>query len=107
MRSVSGTVTLADRVRLGDASAASGVSIPAGETKRVSAHVKAAWKNVADVATLASSGASVAYRFDGKAKIGGERLNVDIPFQLSGKITAAELVQATMRSLPQIPGLIP
>ena len=104
VRSVSGRVTLADRIELGDATADSCVSILGRETKRVLADVKVPWKNLSELASLASSGEPVAYRFAGKATVGGERLNVQVPFQLTGSITAAELLQATLRSLPTLPG---
>ena len=48
------------------------------------------------------------YTVDGTATVGGERLNVDVPFKLSGTMTPEQLQGALMKSLqglPAIPGL--
>jgi LEA14-like dessication related protein len=105
VRSVSGTVTLNETVRLGRASVPTRVRLPARETTRVSAALKVAWQNLSEAVSLAASGKTVRYRLQGTARVGGEDLDFEVPFKIDGKLTAAELLGATVRSLPGLDGL--
>ena len=59
---------------------------------------------VGALASLAATRRAVPYVVEGKANVGGERLNVDVPFRVQGVITDELVAQAAMRSLP---GLLP
>lgn len=103
VRSVTGTLSLGG-VEVGKSTMPSGAALAASSTTRVPANLDVGWSNLAALVPIAASGQPVAYAFDGTATVGGERLNVDVPFRLQGQLTNAQLVQAAMRGLPGIPG---
>ena len=79
-------------------------NIPARGTARVPANLSLRWTNLAALAPLAASKQPVPYAFDGVAKVGGEKLNVDVPFTAKGELSQEQVVQAGLRGLG---GLIP
>jgi LEA14-like dessication related protein len=104
VRSIRARVTVADRVDLGTADVPSGVSLSPKAHSPVVADVQLPWRNAAEVTALAAAQPTLPYRIDGAAQIGGERLNVELPFQLSGVLTREQLVQASLRGLPNLLG---
>ena len=63
------------------------------------------WKGLGGLASLAQAKKPVPYTVEGTATVGGESLNVDVPFKLEGKITPEQVQQALVKSLKGIPGL--
>jgi LEA14-like dessication related protein len=104
VRSVSGRVVLDGKLDLGTFDVPSGVALPARGTVTLDVPVRAKWAGVGALASLAATRRAVPYVVDGKANVGGERLNVDVPFRVQGVITDELVAQAAMRSLP---GLLP
>ncbi len=100
VRSVSAHLTLADRIDLGTTELPSGVSLAPKAHTPVVFDLRVPWQNAAQVAALAATQATATYRIDGKARVGGEKLNVELPFQLSGVLTREQLVGAGLRGLP-------
>jgi LEA14-like dessication related protein len=98
-RSVSGNLEIGAGVELGRGRAEPGVSIPGKSSSLVSSELTIAWTNAAALAPLALSDKPVAYTFRGLATVGGERLNVDVPFVVEGELTRAQVVQAGLRGL--------
>ena len=47
----------------------------------------------------------IPYVIDGTVNVGGERLNVDLPYSVAGSVTQAQIMQATMKGLSNVPGL--
>jgi hypothetical protein len=47
----------------------------------------------------------VPYVVEGTVNVGGESINVNLPFSISGTITREQAVNAALKSLPAIPGL--
>ena len=99
-RSVTGKVVLDGRVDLGTAKVASAIRLPAGARTTLDVPLALTWTDVSALAVLASSNRAIPYTIDGTVTVGGERLNVDLPFHMDGSITHEEMVQATSRSLP-------
>jgi LEA14-like dessication related protein len=81
------------------------LDIPAGATTTLRVPLSVPWSNVAPLVALAASGADVTYNVDGTAVVGGSSLHATLPFTASGKVTHDQIVKATVRSLPAIPGL--
>jgi LEA14-like dessication related protein len=104
VRSVSAHVTLAGRIDLGTADLPNGTSLASKAHTPVVFDLNLPWRNAAEVAALAVSQTSAPYLIDGKAKIGGESLNVELPFQLQGTLTREQLLGAGLRGLPSLPG---
>ena len=102
---VMASIKLGDRVRLGPVSMPHGVKLPSGQSTRITFDLNASWLQAADLALLAAMGPTVPYQVEGTITIGGERLNIDLPFKIAGEIGQAQLIAAGLRGLPTIPGL--
>ena len=61
---------------------------------------------VANMTTLlARPTAALPYTVEGTVNLGGDVLNIDVPFHMDGTMTKDELIAATLHSMPAIPGL--
>jgi LEA14-like dessication related protein len=94
---VKGTLQLEDGTELGRGTAATSIAVPAEQTDAVPARMSMGWTNVAALAPFALSGQALPYRIVGSARIGGEHLNVELPFTVSGSLTREQVVQAGLR----------
>jgi LEA14-like dessication related protein len=101
---VSGTIQLQNGVELGRGKAPAAVTVLAEQTAAVPTRLSMAWTNLAALAPYALSPQPVPYRIVGKARVGGERLNVELPFDISGTLTREQVLQASLRGAA---GLIP
>ena|SRR6188768_1340557 len=88
-------------VELGTAHAEPASSIPAQGTSTVNAEIGVAWTNLAALTPFLLSPAALPYRFDGNATLGGESLNLSLPFSLTGELTRAQLINAGLSGLSQ------
>ena len=88
---------------LGKAHAEIVSSIPANGTSSVTSQLGIPWTNLAVLAPFVLSPAAVPYHFDGTATVGGDDLNVSIPFTLTGELTRAQLIAAGLGSVPLPP----
>ena len=52
---------------------------------------------------LALANRPIPYEVSGKVNLGGDLVNVDLPFTLKGVISHDQLLQATVNSLPMLP----
>jgi LEA14-like dessication related protein len=103
-RGVTGKVVLDGRYDLGTTTVSKIISLPAGARTDLEVPLAVTWKDAAALVPLATSNRTIPFTIDGTVTVGGARLNVDLPFHLAGSMTHDELVQATTRSLPAIPG---
>ena len=104
-RSVEGTIKLGDTVTLGPITKPHGVKLPANKSTNVELELEATWGQAVQLAQLATSGPQVPYVVEGKVTIGGETLNVDLPFSIKGEVSQTQLIAAGLKGLPPIPGL--
>ena len=88
-------------VELGKARAEPASSIPAQGRSTVTSQIAVGWTNLGALTPFMLSPAAVPYRFDGTATLGGESLNVDLPFTLTGELTRAQLINAGISGLSQ------
>jgi LEA14-like dessication related protein len=93
---VTGTLFIGDQQKLGEGSARPEYAIPAHGSSLVSSRVHIDWQNLTALAPFLGA-AAVPYAFRGDVAIGGEDVNVTLPFVLEGRLTQAELLQLTMR----------
>ena len=103
-RSLTAQMTLDGKLKLPQATVPTGVSLPAKQTTPVSVTTTANWSDITAVASLAASKPKVPYVVQGKITVGGENLNVDVPYTLKGEMTQQQLLNAGLKSL-RIPGL--
>lgn len=95
---VSGTLFVADGQKLAQGSARPGHSIPARGSSVVQSRLHVAWQDVTSLAPFLAQ-ESLPYVFKGDVTVGGESLNVTLPFTLSGHLTRTQLLQAALRGL--------
>jgi hypothetical protein len=86
-------------VELGKAHAEPASNIPAQGTSTVTSQIAVGWTNLAALTPFMLSPAAVPYRFDGTATLGGESLNLNLPFTLTGELTRAQLINAGLSGL--------
>lgn len=103
VQEVSGVLKLAG-LEVGRARSEPKGNVPARATTRLPAELSVPWTGLAALGPLAASGKPVPYAFEGTAKVGGQKLNLDLPFTVTGEITQKQLVQAGLRGLG---GMIP
>lgn len=104
-RTVSGTLEVGKGTELGSARSEPKGSIAAKSSSVVTSQLDVGWTNVAALAPYALTTQPVPYTFRGVATIGGEKLNVDVPFAVKGELTREQIVQIGLRGLtpPSLP----
>ncbi len=90
---------------LGTVTASKVITLPANAHTLIDVPMNVKWKGLNGLASVAQARKPVPYTVDGTANVGGESLNIDVPFQLQGKITPEQIQQAAVKSLQGIPGL--
>lgn len=98
-RAVDGTLTVGGGEELGRSHTDLAASIPAGATAHVTSEVSVGFRNLTALAPFVISPLPVPYELKGNATLGGEKLNVSIPFTLSGELTRAQLIGMGLNQL--------
>jgi len=93
---VSGTLYVGNEQRLGRGEARPRQPIPGKSDGVVASRVHIDWADVTALLPLLRE-ERVPYELRGDVTLGGESLNVTLPFSLSGVLTRAELIQAGKR----------
>jgi LEA14-like dessication related protein len=96
---VEGAVLLGNGAELGRGAAQPPGSIPAKGSARIATRLDVPWLNVGALAPFAFSAQPVPYVFRGQATIGGESLNVKVPFEVTGTLTREQLIGVGLRGL--------
>jgi LEA14-like dessication related protein len=106
VRKAQGKLSLGDAVEVGTGESTLDGSVPAKSSKLVPAALDLNWTNLQALVPLALTATSIPYTFAGTATLGGEQLNLDVPFALNGQLTHAQLLQAGLSGLSgrPIPG---
>ncbi|MBS2015011.1 MAG: LEA type 2 family protein [Deltaproteobacteria bacterium] len=107
VRRVSAHVVVDGKLDLGTVTADQPMSLPAGQRIALEVPLQVRWNGATALAAVGASRRSVPYEVDGIANVGGETLNLDVPFKMKGEITQQQLVNVTLKSLGNIPGLAP
>lgn len=81
------------------------MALPGQATTTLDVPLQLTWTDAGILASLAAANRTIPFTLDGTMNVGGDRLNVDVPFHVDGSLTSAQLVDAGLRSLPRIPGL--
>jgi LEA14-like dessication related protein len=102
-RSVEGALEIGTGIEVGNARAAPEAPIPARESAIVQSELRVGISNLLALAPYALQAQPVPYRFRGQALIGGESLNVGVPFELRGELTPAQLLELGSRGLGVTP----
>jgi LEA14-like dessication related protein len=102
-REVSAKITLDSRYDAGTVKISHPVNLPAKKRTTLEVPVTFAWRDLAELAGLSASGRDIPYTVDGTVTIGGESINVDVPFRITGALTQKQLLDATLNSLGAAP----
>ncbi|MDC0682979.1 LEA type 2 family protein [Sorangium atrum] len=102
-RSMKASVLLDGKYDVGTVTALTPLDLPAKKWTRIEAPLSVKWKDLTSIAALAAQSRGIPYQVSGTVAIGGETLNVDVPFRLAGTITHEQLVTAIGNSLPGLP----
>ncbi len=104
---VKGTISLQNGTVLGSGSATDTVTVLAKQTAAVPTNLNMSWTNLAALGPYLLSAQPLPYQIHGSARIGGEQLNVEVPFDIAGQLTREQLLQAGLRGsggvLPALP----
>jgi LEA14-like dessication related protein len=104
LRSVTGKAKLDGRWELGTVTITKPVVLPPNVPTMIDVPMTLPWTDMKTLGALASTTGPVPYVVDGTVTVGGENLNVDLPFSISGTITREQVLGAALKSLPAIPG---
>jgi LEA14-like dessication related protein len=80
-------------------------SLAPNTTTELDVPVTLSYAGIAALGVLAAQKPQIPYTVEGTVNVGGEKLNVDLPYTLSGTVTQAQIVQATVKGATKIPGL--
>ena len=104
VQSFSGSAKLDGKYDLGAVTVTTPTNLPAGERTPITVPMAMPWQGVTTMASLAGGSGAIPYTVTGTVKIGGERLAVELPFQVQGTLTREQIVQSAIRS---VPGFVP
>jgi LEA14-like dessication related protein len=105
---VSGSAKIDGKVDLGVVTVSTPMNLPAGARTPIAVPLTMKWQNVTALTSLAAGAPSVPYTVTGTVAVGGEKLSIELPFQVQGTMTREQITQAAIRSIPlNLPGFAP
>jgi LEA14-like dessication related protein len=100
-RTVTANVVLDGKYPLSSVTVPHEVTLAAHSRSALLVPMTLKWEGVSTLVALAGSQRNVPYEVNGSVNLGGDLLNVDVPFHLAGVLTKEQLVQLTLNSLPR------
>jgi LEA14-like dessication related protein len=102
--SVTGTFELQDGTALGRAQSVESFTIPAGGDQDLKALLDVRFDSMSALAPYALAAKALPYRIRGNARLGGEQLNVDVPFAIDGQLTPEQVMAAGFNGAAKLLG---
>jgi LEA14-like dessication related protein len=102
-RSIKAKVTINQSTELAEVTVPTKVSLPAKKTTQIVVPVKVQWGAAAAMALAAMNSETIPFTMKGTANIGGDSLNVSLPFTVQGTLTRQQLIDAVQGAIPQLP----
>lgn len=99
---VKARVQLEGPMDLGEVNVPQALSLPANAPTLATIPITIRWEGAAAFASVAAKGRDVPFVVDGTVTVGGEKLNVDLPYRQTGVITQAQLRDAAIRSIEKL-----
>ena len=96
---VSGSFELQDGTPLGSAQSAASFTIPSQGDRDLAATLDVRFSSLAALTPYALAAKAVPYRLRGSARIGGDNLNVEVPFTIDGQLTPEQVMAAGLRGV--------
>lgn len=81
------------------------IRLPSNVDVPMDIDVRAPWVDLAGLIAVSVFNENIPYRLDGSARVGGERLNVDVPFTLESTLPRRILLGAASSATPGLPPL--
>lgn len=97
VNAVSASFELQDGTPLGSARSAASFTIPGQGDQDLPAKLDVRFGSLAALTPYALAAKAVPYRLRGSAQIGGDDLNVDVPFTIDGQLTPEQVMAASLR----------
>lgn len=85
------------RIDAGTVNVTTPFSLAPNTTTELDVPVTLSYAGMAALGVLAAQKPQIPYTVDGTVNIGGEKLNVDLPYTLTGTVTQAQVIQATVK----------
>ncbi len=101
-RSVTAKVVLDGKYPMSPLTVPHAFTLKAHERSHLVVPMALKWEEVTKLLALAGSNRDIPYVVDGSVNVGGDTLNLDVPFQLRDVLTRDQLVQTTLNSLPRV-----
>lgn len=102
--SVTASITLQDGTPLGSGSSTEPISISGNSTQPITAKLAVRFSSASALLPYAMAMRPLPYRLNGSARIGGEHLNVDVPFTIDGVLTPQQVALAGLRGATNLMG---
>lgn len=102
VQSITGRVVIGGQTDLGEVRVPHAVSLPPSTPVSVVVPMTIRWSGASILAASALRGEDLPFTVQGSVGVGGEKLNVDVPFSMSGVVTRAQLEKAAMNSLQKL-----
>lgn len=102
VNTVSGSVELQDGTALGTAQSTAAFTIPGQGDQELSATLDVRFSSLSALTPYALAAKSVPYRLRGSARIGGDDLNVEVPFTIDGQLTPEQVIAAGLRGAAKL-----
>jgi LEA14-like dessication related protein len=99
---VTGTFELRDGTALGTAESRKSFTIPAEGDADLEALLDVRFNSMSALVPYALAAKPVPYRLRGSAQLGGESLNIDVPFSIDGQLTAAQVMAASVNGAAKL-----
>lgn len=78
------------------------VVLPPREPTMIEVPLTMPWQDANALIAMSTAQKPVPYVVDGTVKVGGESLNIDIPYSVSGTISREQIAAAAMKSIPAL-----
>jgi LEA14-like dessication related protein len=108
LRDLSGHVVINKTIDVGTVRVPVPVTLPANQTTDLDVPLSVEWQDLAVLAQLGALSGATPYTVDGDVGVGGDLVNVEVPYHLEGTVTQAQLlrvIKTSIPGLPDIPGL--
>jgi LEA14-like dessication related protein len=93
-------------VDVGTATFPQTITLPANTTKDIDVPISLHWVDILPLLEIAASNRpAVPYAVDGSLSLGGDLIHIQVPFRFTGTVSREQIVRATVRSIPGLPGL--
>lgn len=97
--------TLAGR-DLGRSRIANTTRLPSHQDVPLSIELLAPWQDLPGILVATALNENVPYHLSGTVRVGGERINLDVPFEVDSTLPRQILVNAAGNSLPNLPTIV-